>query len=52
MVKSRKASDLVGDLEIAFKCLRDKGIKLNPREVCLWGPPRHALGIYSLGARH
>jgi len=30
VVKSRKASDLVNDLEIAFRCLREKGIKLNP----------------------
>ena len=42
MVKSRKASDLVGDLEIAFKCLREKGIKLNP-EKCVFGVPRGML---------
>ena len=39
MVKSRKASDLIDDLEIAFKCLREKGIKLNP-EKCVFGVPR------------
>ena len=38
MVKSRKAEDLVNDLEIAFKCLREKGIKLNP-EKCVFGVP-------------
>jgi hypothetical protein len=42
MVKSRKASDLVDDLEIAFKCLREKGIKLNP-EKCVFGVPRGML---------
>ena len=45
VVKSRKASDLVDDLEVAFKCLREKGIKLNP-EKCVRGPSRHALGIH------
>ena len=42
MVKSRKAGDLVDDLEIAFKCLREKGIKLNP-EKCVFGVPRGML---------
>ena len=42
MVKSRKASDLVSDLEIAFKCLREKGIKLNP-EKCVFRVPRGML---------
>ena len=42
VVKSRKASDLVGDLEIAFKCLKGKGIKLNP-EKCVFGVPRGML---------
>ena len=26
VVKSRKAGDLVDDLEVAFKCLKEKGI--------------------------
>ena len=30
VVKTRKAEDLVDDLRITFKCLREKGIKLNP----------------------
>ena len=42
VVKSRKASNLVDDLEIAFKCLREKGIKLNP-EKCVFGVPRGML---------
>ena len=42
VVKSRKAGDLVGDLEVAFTCLREKGIKLNP-EKCVFGVPRGML---------
>ena len=42
VVKSRKASDLVDDLEIAFRCLREKGIKLNP-EKCVFRVPRGML---------
>jgi hypothetical protein len=42
VVKSRKASDLVDDLEIAFKCLREKCIKLN-LEKCVFGVPRGML---------
>ena len=42
VVKSRKAGDLIDDLEIAFKCLREKGIKLNP-EKCVFGVPQGML---------
>ena len=42
VVKSRRAGDLVDDLEIAFKCLREKGIKLNP-EKCVFGVSRGML---------
>ena len=42
VVKSRKARDLIDDLKIAFKCLREKGIKLNP-EKCVFGVPRGML---------
>ena len=42
MVKTRKAEDLIDDLRIAFKCLREKGIKLNP-EKCVFGVPRGML---------
>jgi len=38
VVKSRKASGLVVDLEETFRCLRAKGIKLNP-EKCVFGVP-------------
>ena len=51
VVKSRKASDLIGDLEIAFKCLREKGIKLNP-EMCVFGVPRGMLLGFSLRTWH
>ena len=42
MVKSRKDSDLVDDLEITFRCLREKDIKLNP-EKCVFEVPRGML---------
>jgi hypothetical protein len=42
VVKTRKASDLLSDLEVTFKCLRAKGIKLNP-EKCVFGVPRGML---------
>jgi hypothetical protein len=38
VVKTRKASDLLSDLETTFKCLRAKGMKLNP-EKCVFGVP-------------
>jgi hypothetical protein len=42
VVKTRKASDLLSDLEMTFKCLRAKGVKLNP-EKCVFGVPRGML---------
>jgi hypothetical protein len=42
VVKMRKASDLLSDLETTFKCLRAKGVKLNP-ENCVFGVPRGML---------
>jgi ribonuclease HI len=42
VVKTRKASDLLSDLETTFKCLRAKGVKLNP-EKCAFGVPRGML---------
>ena len=42
VVKTRKAEGLVDDLRITFKCLREKGIKLNP-EKCVFGVPRGML---------
>jgi hypothetical protein len=38
----RKASDLLSDLETTFRCLRAKGVKLNP-EKCVFGVPRGML---------
>jgi hypothetical protein len=42
VVKTRKASDLLSDLETTFKCLRAKGMKLNP-EKCVFRVPRGML---------
>jgi hypothetical protein len=42
IVKTRKASDLLSDLETTFKCLKVKGVKLNP-ENCVFGVPRGML---------
>jgi hypothetical protein len=42
VVKTRKASDLISDLETTFKCLRAKGVKLNP-EKCVFRVPRGML---------
>jgi hypothetical protein len=42
VVKTRKAKDLVDDLRMTFKCLREKGIKLNP-EKCVFRVPRGML---------
>jgi hypothetical protein len=42
VVKTRKAKDIIDDLRITFKCLREKGIKLNP-EKCVFGVPRGML---------
>jgi hypothetical protein len=38
VVKTRKASDLLSDLETTFRCLKAKGVKLNP-EKCVFGVP-------------
>jgi hypothetical protein len=42
VVKTRKAFDLLSDLETTFKCLRAKGMKLDP-EKCVFGVPRGML---------
>jgi hypothetical protein len=42
VVKTRKADDLVCDLNIAFGCLRANGVKLNPKK-CVFGVPRGML---------
>jgi hypothetical protein len=38
VVKTRKASDLLSDFEVAFRCLKAKGVKLNPKK-CVFGVP-------------
>jgi hypothetical protein len=42
VVKTSKASDLLSDLETTFRCLKAKGVKLNP-EKCVFGVPRGML---------
>jgi hypothetical protein len=42
VVKTRKASDLLSDLEVTFRCLKAKGVKLNPGK-CVFGVPRGIL---------
>jgi hypothetical protein len=42
VVKSKKVNNLVDDLDIAFKCLQEKNIKLN-LEKCVFGVPRGML---------
>jgi hypothetical protein len=39
VVKTKRVSNLVDDLKVAFKCLKAKNIKLNP-EKCVFGVPR------------
>jgi hypothetical protein len=40
--KTKKISNLINDLDVVFKCLRAKNIKLNP-EKCVFGVPRGML---------
>jgi hypothetical protein len=42
VVKTKKANNLINDLDVTFKCLRAKSIKLNP-EKCVFGVPRGML---------
>jgi hypothetical protein len=42
VVKSKRVSNLVDDLDIAFKCLKEKNIKLNPKK-CVFEVPRGML---------
>jgi hypothetical protein len=38
IVKIKRVNNLVDDLDVAFKCLKTKNIKLNP-EKCVFGIP-------------
>jgi hypothetical protein len=42
VIKTRKASDLLSDLEATLSCLKAKSVKLNP-EKCVFGVPRGML---------
>jgi hypothetical protein len=42
VVKTKKNSNLINDLDVAFNCLRAKNIKLNP-EKCVFSVPRGML---------
>jgi hypothetical protein len=42
VVKTKKADNLINDLDVVFKCLQAKNIKLNP-EKCIFGVPRGML---------
>jgi hypothetical protein len=42
VVKTRKASDILSDLEVTFSCLKAKSVKLNPKK-CVFGVPRGML---------
>jgi hypothetical protein len=50
VVKTRKADDLVNDLNVVFGCLRANGVKLNP-EKCVFGVPRGMLLGYIVSQR-
>jgi hypothetical protein len=50
VVKSKRVNNLIGDLDIAFKCLKAKNIKLNP-EKYVFGVPRGMLLGFIVFAR-
>jgi hypothetical protein len=50
VVKTRKADNLVNDLKVAYDCLRENGVKLNP-DKCIFGVPRGMLLGYIVSQR-
>jgi hypothetical protein len=50
VVKTRKADNLVADLETAFAFLRAKSVRLNP-EKCVFGVPRGMLLGFNVSER-
>jgi hypothetical protein len=42
IVKTKRVSNLINNLNVTFKCLREKNIKLNPKK-CVFGVPRGML---------
>jgi hypothetical protein len=50
VVKSKRVNNLVDDLNIAFKCLKAKNIKLNPKK-CVFSVPRGMLLGFIVSAR-
>jgi hypothetical protein len=50
IVKSRKADQLMADLEKTFEKLRENGIKLNPKK-CVFGVPRGMLLRFVISER-
>jgi hypothetical protein len=50
VVKTRKADDLVSNLNIVFGCLRANGVELNP-EKCVFGVPQGMLLGYIISQR-
>jgi hypothetical protein len=45
VVKTRKASDLLSDLEVTFRCLKAKNVKLNPKKYVFKVPRGMLLGF-------
>jgi hypothetical protein len=50
VVKTRKASDLLSNLEVTFRCLKAKSVKLNP-EKCVFRVPRGMLLRFIISER-
>jgi hypothetical protein len=52
IVKSKKADQLVSNLDAAFSCLWEFRIKLNPKKICLRGSQGEAPWVHHLRTRH